>query len=67
MYGLKVIVTYDTREHNNAYTGKQVATIVEVFHNARNDFIKLSYLAAGSKFAAECEQLAHAHHFLKLI
>ena len=48
-------VTYDTREHNNAYTVKYVATIVEVFHNARNDFNRLSYVAAGSKFAAECE------------
>ena len=38
MYGLKVTVTYDTREHNDAYTVKYVATLVEVFHNARNDF-----------------------------
>ena len=39
MYGLKVNVTYDTREDNNAYTVKYVATeLVEVFHDARNDF-----------------------------
>ena len=39
MYGLKVTVTYDIREHNDAYTVKYVDTeLVEAFHDARNDF-----------------------------
>ena len=47
MYGLKVTVTYETREHNNVYTVKYVATeLVEVFHDARNEFNRLSYVAS---------------------